>query len=47
MARLTVQRCPRSDAEIIRAVLGDDREPFAELVTRYQCGVGDSLARAA
>ena len=37
MARLTVQRCPRSDAEIIRAVLGDDREPFAELVTRYQC----------
>jgi RNA polymerase sigma-70 factor (ECF subfamily) len=33
---LTVQKCARSDAEIIQAVLRGDREPFAELVTRYQ-----------
>jgi RNA polymerase sigma-70 factor (ECF subfamily) len=31
-----VQKCARSDAEIIQAVLRGDREPFADLVARHE-----------
>ncbi len=31
-----MQKCARSDEDIIQAVLRGDREPFAELVTRHE-----------